>query len=123
MNTQLVDSLSKIIQSLTSDERELLKQKAWSEDFKNISDDLAQISLKLGSTMPDEALEQLKKLNQMGSQEDWQEIGDLFARSLLDYQYKVVTKRITQQFDSEWLETLETEEDLLNAAVELTQND
>ncbi|MEA5512318.1 hypothetical protein VB715_21325 [Crocosphaera sp. UHCC 0190] len=120
MNTQLVDSLSQIIQSLTSDEKELLKQKAWSKDLKTIGDDFVQISLKLGSFMPDEALEQLQKLNKISSQEDWQEIADLFARSLLDYQYKVVTKKITQQFDSEWLETLETEEDLLNAAIELT---
>lgn len=123
MNAQLIDSLSQIIQSLTPDEREILKQKAWSEDMKDINDDFAQISLKLGSIMPNEALEKLKELNRMGSQEDWQEIVALFTRSILDYQYKVITKKITQQFDSEWLDTLKTEEDLLNAAIELTKND
>ena len=123
MNIQLINSLSQIIQSLTPEERELLKKKAWSEDFKNSSQELANISLKLSSIIPNDAVEKLKKLNTIGSQEDWQEIADLFARSLLDYQYKVVTNRITQQFDSQWLGTLESEEDLLNASIELTKND
>jgi hypothetical protein len=123
MNTQLIDSLSQIIQSLTPEERELLKQKAWSEDSQNSSQDLASISLKLSSIIPNDAVEQLKKLKTIDSQEDWQEIANLFARSLLDYQYKVVNKRITKQFDSQWLATLESEEDLLNAGIELTKND
>ncbi|HAC63996.1 MAG TPA: hypothetical protein DCF68_10770 [Cyanothece sp. UBA12306] len=123
MNTQLVNSLSQIIQSLTPEERELLKQKVWSEDPKNTNQDLVSISLRLSSIIPNDAVEKLKKINTIGSQEDWQEIADLFARSLLDYQYKIVTKTITQQFDSQWLCTLESEEDLLNAAVELTKND
>ncbi len=123
MNTQLVNSLFQIIQSLTPEERELLRQKAWSEDSNKSSQDLVSISMKLSSIIPNDAVEKLKKLNNIGSQEDWQEIANLFARSLLDYQYKVVTKRITQQFDSQWLATLESEEDLLNAAVELTKND
>ena len=123
MNIQLINSLSQIIHSLTPEERELLKQQAWSEDSQNSSQDLASISLKLSSIIPNDAVEKLKKLNTIGSQEDWQEIADLFARSLLDYQYKVVTNRITQQFDSQWLGTLESEEDLLNASIELTKND
>ncbi len=123
MNIQLINSLSQIIQSLTPEERELLKQKAWSEDCQNSSQDLAKISRTLSSILPNDAVEKLKKLNTIGSQEDWQEIANLFARSLLDYQYKVVTNRITQQFDSQWLGTLESEEDLLNAGIELTKND
>ena len=113
MNTQLVESLSQIIQSLTPEEREILKEKAWSEEPKNSSEDLATISLKLSSIIPNEAVEQLKKLKTIGSQKDWQEIADLFARSLLDYQYKVVTKKITEQFEPQWLDSLKTEEDLL----------
>ena len=123
MNIQLINSLSQIIHSLTPEERELLKQQAWSEDSQNSSQDLASISLKLSSIIPNDAVEKLKKLNTIGSQEDWQEIADLFARSLLDYHYKVVTNRITQQFDSQWLATLKSEEDLLNAGIELTKND
>ena len=79
--------------------------------------------MKLSSIIPNEAVEQLKKLKTIGTQEDWQEIADLLARSLLDYQYKVVTKKITQQFEPQWLDSLKTEEDLLNMAVELTKND
>ncbi len=39
----------------------------------------------------------------------------------LNEQFNAVVKRISQQIDSEWLETLETEEDLLRASVELTK--
>jgi hypothetical protein len=41
----------------------------------------------------------------------------------LEHQYKVTTQKLTKDFDSQWLDTLKTEEDLLNAAVELTQNE
>ncbi|MBE9058947.1 hypothetical protein [Sphaerospermopsis sp. LEGE 08334] len=43
-------------------------------------------------------------------------------RSFLDQQYQIITEKITKQFDSEWLNTLETEDDILEAAVELTKH-
>lgn len=39
----------------------------------------------------------------------------------LNEQFNAVVKRISQQIDSQWLKTLETEEDLLRASVEVTK--
>ncbi|MBS3025687.1 MAG: hypothetical protein HCA25_00935 [Dolichospermum sp. DET50] len=50
-------------------------------------------------------------------------IANLFTRSILEDQYQVISKKITEQFDAKWLETLETEDDLLEAAVELTKHE
>jgi hypothetical protein len=44
-------------------------------------------------------------------------------RNFLDQQYQIISQKISQQFDSEWLETLETEDDLLQAAIELTKHE
>ena len=44
-------------------------------------------------------------------------------RSILDNQYQIISQKITQQFDTKWLETLETEDDLLEAAVEITKHE
>lgn len=44
-------------------------------------------------------------------------------RSLLNKKYQIISQKISQQFDSEWLNTLETEDDLLQAAVELTKHE
>ncbi|MTJ48269.1 hypothetical protein [Dolichospermum sp. UHCC 0259] len=44
-------------------------------------------------------------------------------RSILDNQYQIISQKITQQFDTKWLETLETEDDLLQAAVEITKSE
>ena len=85
--------------------------------------DLVSFSLKLGAILPREVWEQIGKLQKLGSRKDWQEIVDLFARSLLEHQYKVTTQKLTKQFNSQWLDSLTTEEDLLNAAVELTKNE
>ncbi|MBR8827101.1 MAG: hypothetical protein DSM107014_04205 [Gomphosphaeria aponina SAG 52.96 = DSM 107014] len=84
--------------------------------------EIASASIFLGSILPPEVWEQLWKLKTNGSQEDWEEIAHLFARSLLEHQYKKTSEKITQQFDAQWLDTLETEEDLLNAAIELTKD-
>lgn len=43
-------------------------------------------------------------------------------RSLLNKQYEIISQKITQQFDSEWLKTLETEDDLLQIAIELNKS-
>lgn len=40
----------------------------------------------------------------------------------LEHQYKVTTQKLTKQVNPQWLDTLKAEEDLLNAAVELTKN-
>lgn len=44
-------------------------------------------------------------------------------RSFLDQQYQIISQKVTQQFDSEWLKTLKTEDDLLQAAIELTKHE
>ena len=50
-------------------------------------------------------------------------IANLFTPSILEDQYQVISKKITEQFDAKWLETLETEDDLLEPAVEITKHE
>ncbi len=83
---------------------------------------IASAAIKLGSILPHDVWTQLWKLNATGTDEDWQAIAAILARSLLEHRYQSATASITQHFDSQWLNTLETEDDLLEAAVELTKN-
>jgi hypothetical protein len=39
----------------------------------------------------------------------------------MDYKYQQISQKITNKFDREWLDSLESEEDYLRAAVELTK--
>lgn len=83
---------------------------------------IASVAIKLGSILPQEVWTELWKLNATGTLEDWQALADLFARSLLDHHYQKASEAVTQHFDSQWLNTLQTEDDLLSEAIDLTQN-
>ncbi|MEB3342347.1 hypothetical protein [Okeania sp.] len=44
-------------------------------------------------------------------------------QAILESQYHEAIDKIKPQLDREWLDSLVTEDDILNAAVELTEND
>jgi hypothetical protein len=98
MNIQLVESLAQIINSLTPEEQAVLNQKV------NLS-------------FQDQEL----PINLINYQDDWQEVTNIIIRSIMDYKYQQISQKITNKFDREWLDNLESEEDYLQAAVELTK--
>ena len=98
MNIQLVESLAQIINSLTPEEQAVLNQK-------------------VNLTFHDQAL----PINLISYQDDRQEVTNIIIRSILDYKYQQISQKITNKFDREWLDNLESEENYLQAAVELTK--
>jgi predicted transcriptional regulator len=83
---------------------------------------IASASIKLGSMLPHNAWSALLQLNSVASEAQWQEISQEITRVLLHHQYKLAQDRIAQNIDQKWLDSLETEDDLLLASVELTRN-
>ncbi|NEN91982.1 MAG: hypothetical protein F6K48_24985 [Okeania sp. SIO3H1] len=51
------------------------------------------------------------------------EMANILAQAILESQYHEAIDKIKPQLDREWLDSLVTEDDILNAAVELTQDD
>ncbi|MDY6807039.1 MAG: hypothetical protein SXA11_24960 [Cyanobacteriota bacterium] len=51
------------------------------------------------------------------------EMADILARALLESQYHEAIEKIKPQLHKEWLDSLATEDDILDAAALLTQND
>ena len=51
------------------------------------------------------------------------EMANILARTLLENQYHEAIEKIKPQLDKDWLDSLVTEDDILDAAVKLTQDD
>ena len=83
---------------------------------------IASASIKLGAILPHDAWSALLQLNGVASEAQWQEISQEITRVLLHHQYKLAQQRIAQNIDKNWLNSLETEDDLLCASVELTRD-
>jgi len=75
--------------------------------------------------IPEEALEQVYQLIKEFIDKTHSEKKEILSihRSILDNQYQIISQKITRQFDTKWLETMETEDDLLQAAVEITKHE
>lgn len=54
---------------------------------------------------------------------DKTEMANILARALLDSQYHEAIEKIKPQLDEDWLDSLVTEDDILDAAVKLTEDD
>jgi hypothetical protein len=50
-------------------------------------------------------------------------VANILARALLEGQYHEAIEKIKPQLNKDWLDSLATEDDILDAAVELTQDD
>jgi hypothetical protein len=83
---------------------------------------IASASIKLGAMLPHNAWSALLQLNGIATEAEWQKISQEITRVLLHHQYKLAQGKISQNIDQQWLQSLETEDDLLNASVELTHN-
>lgn len=51
------------------------------------------------------------------------EMANIVARAILESQYHEAIQKIQPQLNKEWLDSLVTEDDILDAAVKLTQDD
>lgn len=82
---------------------------------------LAAMALKLFVELPQEARAALWQIEALGSRADFEEVMQEIARTLLHAQYKVAHRQVIEQMKVENLEQLETEDDILSAAIDLTR--
>ncbi|MHC5854300.1 hypothetical protein [Nostoc sp.] len=82
---------------------------------------IAGMALKFFACLPAEARAALWQLEGMGSTADFEEISREITRILLHAQYKVAHRQIMDHMKFEHLDQLETEDDILEAAVALTR--
>lgn len=82
---------------------------------------IAGMALKLFSVLPDEARTAWRKIETFGSPADMEHAIADITRILLNAQYAISTQQVAQEIDAESLNGLETEDDLLTAAIALTE--
>jgi hypothetical protein len=82
---------------------------------------IAAMALKFFACLPPEARTVLWQLEGMGTTADFEEISREITRILLHTQYKVAHRQIMDHMKFENLDQLETEDDILEAAVALTR--
>jgi hypothetical protein len=79
------------------------------------------MALKFFVGLPKEARDALRQIEALGSPDDLEETKREIARALLHIQYKVAHRQILKHAEVENLEQMETEDDILSAAVHLTR--
>ncbi|NJN37938.1 MAG: hypothetical protein HC790_03125 [Acaryochloridaceae cyanobacterium CSU_3_4] len=82
---------------------------------------IAGSAVKLFVNLPTEARTAWRQIEALGSPEEIEQISQDIARALLNAQYAMAHKQVMQEMTTEHLGSLETEDDLLNAAVSLTR--
>lgn len=77
--------------------------------------------MKLFVNLPEEARTAWRQIEALGTPAEIEQISQDIARVLLHAQYAMAHKQVIQEMTAEHLGALETEDDLLNAAVSLTR--
>lgn len=78
--------------------------------------------VELGGDLPHEAWTALLQIKSMGTNEDWQALQQDLTRTLLHHRYRLIQQKMSTQVDRQWLDNLETEDEILSAAVALAKN-
>jgi len=81
------------------------------------------ISAKLWSSLPPEAQEILLETYLQETQRTWQELINKICSTLFKYQYDIAHQRVIENMNIDYLEPLETEDDIIAAAIALTEDD
>lgn len=82
---------------------------------------IAGMALKLFVELPPEARTALWQIEALGSASEFEEVMKQIARTLLNAQYKMAQRQVVEQMKVENLEQIETEDDILSKAVDLTR--
>jgi predicted transcriptional regulator len=82
---------------------------------------IAGSAVKLFVNLPEEARTAWRQIEALGTPAEIEQISQDIARALLHAQYAMAHKQVIQEMTTEHLGSLETEDDLLNAAVSLTR--
>jgi hypothetical protein len=82
---------------------------------------IAGTALKFFVGLPEEARTAWRQIEALGTPDEIERISQEIARTLLHAQYAIAHKQVVQELNTEALGSLETEDDLLDAAVSLTR--
>jgi predicted transcriptional regulator len=82
---------------------------------------IAAIALRFFVKLPATAREAWYQIEALGEESQKQEVIEQITRSLVNMQYEISQRKIVEQMDIESLEPLETEDDILAAAVKLSE--
>lgn len=78
--------------------------------------------VELGGDLPQEAWKALFQIKALATKDDWQALQQDLTRTLLNHYYRLNQQQMGQQIDRTWLDSLHTEDDILNAAIQLTKD-
>lgn len=84
---------------------------------------IAGMALKLFVSLPSQARAALWQIEALGNDADLEEVMREITRTLLHAQYKIAHRQVLEQMEVENLGQLDTEDEILSAAVKLTCND
>ena len=78
------------------------------------------MALKLFVSLPKEAREALWQIETMGNGQDWESLMNEVTRTVLNVQYRLASQQVIEQMKVEKLGDLDSEDEILQAAVNLT---
>ncbi len=78
------------------------------------------MALKLFVSLPKEAREALWQIETMGNGQDWESLMNEVTRTVLNFQYRLASQQVIEQMKIEKLGDLDSEDEILQAAVNLT---
>ncbi len=111
---------SKIISTSVSPElAEQIDQVAKLENQSRAS--VIRGAIEVMTALPVKALSNIFDLHQQGTAEDREILYNDIARAFLHHQYRLGQRALAKTIDQKFLDTLETEEDIINAAIALTK--
>jgi hypothetical protein len=84
---------------------------------------VAGTALKLYAELSSEARGAWWQIQAVGTSEDLEDIRREMTRALLNVKYKLAHRQVMEQMKSEHLDRLETEDDILSAAIDLTNDE
>jgi predicted transcriptional regulator len=112
----------KTISAYTSEKTaSLLAQIAKKESRKKAQ--LAGMAIELFVSLPPAAIDAWLRVVASGSPEIREQVKDKIARTLLDARYQITHSQLIEEINSDQIEPLETEDDFLNAAVAITNDE
>ena len=81
------------------------------------------MALKLFVSLPKEAREALWQIETMGNGQDWESLMNEVTRTVLNFQYRLASQQVIEQMNIEKLGDLDSEDEILQAAVNLTRDE
>lgn len=78
------------------------------------------MALKLFVSLPKEAREALWQIETMGNGQDWESLMNEVTRTVLNVQYRLASQQVIEEMKVDQLGDLDSEDEILQAAVNLT---